>query len=110
MDGMPHSTGGSADPIGDAVAKVVVMQMEINKEIDRCIDLRREITTRIDRLDDETCASLLRYRYIMMMKWEEIEKEMNYCVGHLIRLHGKALQLFEQSNPDVVVNKCKSEK
>ena len=98
MDGMPRSSGGSADPIGDAVTKIVAMQMEINEEIDRCIDLRREITARVDKLDNETYASLLRYRYVMMMKWEEIAGTMNYGIDNIFKLHGQALQEFERTN------------
>lgn len=98
MDGMPRSSGGSADPIGDAVTKIVAMQMEINEEIDRCIDLRREITAKIDKLDNETYASLLRYRYVMMMKWEEIEEQMGYTLRYCTRLHGYALAEFTRAN------------
>ena len=94
MDGMPRSSGGSADPIGDAVTKIVAMQMEINEEVDRCIDLRREITAKIDKLDNETYASLLRYRHVMMMKWEEIAERMHYAEKYCIQLHGYALKAF----------------
>lgn len=102
MDGMPRSSGGSADPIGDAVTKIVAMQIEINEEIDRCIDLRREITARIDKLDNETYASLLRYRYVMTMKWEEIAERMHYSEQHCRRIHGWALLEFEKANNERV--------
>ena len=98
MGGMPRTTGKSSDPIGDAVTKIVAMQMEINEEIDKSIDLRREITARIDRLDNETYAALLRYRYVMMMKWEEIGERMNYAERQIYRLHGYALAEFAKQN------------
>lgn len=98
MDGMPRATGNSSDPIGDAVTKIVAMQMEINEEIDKSIDLRREIGARIDKLSNETYASLLRYRYVMMMRWEKIAEAMNYGIDNVFRLHGRALQEFENTN------------
>lgn len=102
MDGMPRTTGNSSDPIGDAVTKIVAMQIEINEEIDKSIDLRREITARIDKLGNETYAALLRYRYVMMMKWEEISETMNYSGQHCRRIHGWALIEFARLNKDVL--------
>lgn len=103
MDGMPHSSGGKTDPVGDTVTKIIAMQMEINDEIDKSIDLRSEISARIDKLSNETYAAMLRYRYVCMMKWERIAEVMHYSEQHCRRLHGWALWEFAQKNKDVLL-------
>ena len=42
--------GGSNDKIGDAVAKIVDLKEEINREVDRYVDMKREAAALLDKL------------------------------------------------------------
>ncbi len=54
-----------------------------------------EIEDTIMRVEDNILRSLLTYRYLDFMTWENIAVEMNYSYMQVCRLHGKALQLIE---------------
>ncbi len=51
-----------------------------------------EVERFIERIPEKRCRQLLRYRYLELLSWERIAKEMGYCTRQLRRLHGKALQ------------------
>lgn len=89
-DGMPRGSGVS-DTVGQAVAKIADLQAEINREIDRLVDLRREIEAAIRTVDDSVLRELLERRYIDGDTWENIAVLMHYSYMHVCRLHGMAL-------------------
>lgn len=89
-DGMPRGSSVS-DTVGQAVAKIADLQAEINREIDRLADLRREIEDAIYTVDDPVHQELLERRYIDGDKWEEIAVRMHYSWRNILRKHGKAL-------------------
>ena len=83
-----HSTSG--DRMGNAIAKLVDLENELNDDIDRFVDLKREIENVFDDLDP-VLALVLRNRYVYYMTWEQIAVETGYSYRHVTRLHGKAL-------------------
>lgn len=89
-DNMPHGSGVS-DKVGSTTAKIADLRAEINREIDRLVDLRREIETAIHTVQDDTLRDLLEHRYIDGLKWEEVAVEMRCDYRWVLRLHGKAL-------------------
>lgn len=97
-DGMPRGSGVS-DTVGQAVAKIADLQAEINREIDRLVDLRREIEAAIRTVPDDTMRDLLRYRYIDAMTFEEVAVRMHYNYRWITRLHGRALSELALESP-----------
>lgn len=92
------SSGGSGthsstpyDRIGEITARIVDMEREINEDIDRSIDLQREIRTAIATVPEARLRTLLELRYINCLTLEEIAVRMGYCYMQICRLHGKAL-------------------
>lgn len=79
------------DRIGEITAKIVDLEAEINSEIDRLVDMQREIKSSITTVSEERLRALLEYRYINCMTLEEIAVKMNYSYKQICRLHGKAL-------------------
>ena len=93
QDGMPHGSGGN--DLSVYAAKLDELLIELKDQMDKRIQLRREIVKKIEAMDSETEKAVLRYRYIHMLKWEEIAVKMEYSWQHVHRIHGKALSHFK---------------
>ena len=59
------------------------------------IKLCREITDKIERMDNEDEKDVLMYRYIRLMKWEDIAVKMEYSWQHLHKIHARALHILK---------------
>ena len=89
--GMPHG-GSGEDRMQDAVERLSEVEDELNDKIDRLVDLRREVDTAISTIGDTRLETVLRYRYIDCMTFEQMAVKMNYCYKQICRMHGDALQ------------------
>lgn len=89
--GMPHGDSGE-DRMQDAVERLSEVEDELNDKIDRLVDLRREVDAAISTIGDTRLETVLRYRYIDCMTFEQMADKMHYCREHVCRLHGAALQ------------------
>lgn len=95
QDGMPHGSGGS--DLSAYAAKLDELLGDLKEQMEKRIQLRREIVKKIEDMDSETEKAVLRYRYIHMLKWEEIAVKMHYTFRHVVRIHGEALKKFKMS-------------
>lgn len=93
ITGMPHNPSPSTSSMADAVAKIIDLQSEINADIDRLVDLKREMVQVIKAVDDIECQMLLELRYLCYKSWEDIAVEMGYTVRNIHYLHNQALRL-----------------
>ena len=84
-------SGGTSDKVGNAVAKLVDLENDINGDIDKLVVIRHEIESAISCVEDEKLQTLLRLRYISCLTWEQIAVKMSYSYKQVCRLHGKAL-------------------
>ena len=75
-----------------ALVKMIDLEYEINADIDRLVDLKREMATLIERVNDPSQRLLLEMRYLCGNTWEDIAQKMGYDLRWVYRLHGKALQ------------------
>lgn len=89
------SGSGNKDRLGDAVAKIIDMQDEINQKIDKFIELKKEISALIEQIQDADQVKVLHMRYFEYMPWEQIACEMNYSYRNVCYIHGKALQAVD---------------
>lgn len=89
------SGSGNQDRLGDAVAKIVDMQDEINLKIDKYIALKKEISELLEQIQDSDQVKVLHKRYFEYKAWEQIACEMNYSYRNVCYIHGKALQAVE---------------
>jgi DNA-directed RNA polymerase specialized sigma subunit len=74
------------------VLKIWELEREVNEDIDRLIDLKREIQDAIGLLTDDKYKLLLEYRYLCGNTWEKIAEKMDIEVRWVYQLHGRALQ------------------
>ena len=89
------SGSGNQDKLGDAIAKIVDLQDEINRKIDNYVDLKREISEMLEQIQDPDQVKVLHKRYFEYKPWEMIACEMGYTFRNVCYIHGKALQAVE---------------
>lgn len=95
-DGMPHGSSSGSDLSG-YVAKVDAMIEDLKQQMEARINIRREIIEKIEEMENETEKLILRYRYIHLLKWEEIAVKMDYSWKQVHRIHGNALNHFKMT-------------
>lgn len=93
QDGMPH--GSSCMDLSEYAAQFDELLTELKDQMEQRIRIRREITQRIEAMQDETEKTVLRLRYIHWLRWEQIAERMGYSLRNITKIHGKALAHFE---------------
>lgn len=95
-DGMPR---GGADSAGstffdwtETVVKIDEMERALDRDIDRLIDLKREIAEVIAAVPDMRYRTLLEYRYLCGWSWARIARAMHYGEDWVRHAHGWALK------------------
>lgn len=92
---MAVSGSGNQDKLGDAVARIVDLQDEINRKIDNYVDLKREVSALLEQIEVADYVKVLHKRYFEYKPWEQIACEMNFSYRNVCYIHGKALQALE---------------
>ena len=91
LTGMPKNLSRSTSMMADAVAKIVDLQAEINRDIDLLVDLKCEMVRVIKNVEHAEYQTLLELRYLCFKTWEQIAVDMNYSIDNVYRIHRKAL-------------------
>ena len=86
------SSSGSQDKLGDAIAKIVDLEAEINQAVDNYISKKREVRNVIDRIPDSDQYAVISRKYLLYETLEQIAVEMNMSYRNVCYIHGKALQ------------------
>lgn len=94
-DGMPH--GSSYSDLSDYAA-ILDEQIELLKE-ERLEKVRcyQKIERQIHQMENEDEQEVLRLRYILGLKWEEVAVKMDYSWKQTHRIHSSALQNFKMT-------------
>ena len=94
-DGMPH--GNSHSDLSDYAA-ILDEQIELLKK-ERLEKIRcyQKIERQIHQMQNEDEQEVLRLRYILGMKWEEVAVKMGYSWKQTHRIHSSALQNFKMT-------------
>jgi len=85
-----HSTD---DKLGDLVSKMVDLQNEINKQLQKYYERVKYVERKIEALPPRE-ALLIRLRYIEHKNWYEIAYEMNYSWRQVHNIHAEALKML----------------
>ncbi len=91
LTGMPHNPNRATSTMEETIAKIIDLQAEINRDIDRLVDLKQEITATIKAVDNNEYQTILEKRYLCFLPWEKIAVDMGYSIRNVQILHGKAL-------------------
>ena len=91
VSGMPHSPNRGKSTMADTIDKIIDLQEEINRDVDRLVDLKAEIVSVIKAVENTEYQALLEKRYLFFMTWESISSEMNYGLRWTHIMHNRAL-------------------
>lgn len=87
----------SADaPFVKTVEKKIMLEAEIDRLIDKFVDLKNLIISQIQSLDNVQYVNILFKKYVEFKRLEVIAVEMNYSYGYIKHAHGRALSAFGQ--------------
>ena len=96
----PGGSGGNNNHMEDAIIKIVDMEREITAEMERMVDLKKEIAETISRVEDQALRTLLEMRYLCYRDWPEIKKALGYSNASIHRMHKQALEIVEKNLKD----------
>lgn len=101
LSGMTISGTGNQDKLGDTVSRIVDLENEIDEDIDKFVDKKREVSSILDGISNADQLQVLHKRYVQYKKWEQISEELGMTVRNVTYIHGSALKSVE----DLILNK-----
>ena len=94
--GEPVKHTRNVSALEDAVIKIMEAEQELNAEIDRLVDLKRDIKGTIAEVRDLTCRLVLEKRHLCFLSWNRIGREMGHTERWAQMKHLCALQVVQQ--------------
>ncbi len=94
LSDMPRSDSPNLQRMEDTISKIVDLENDISHDIDKLVELKREVGMAISELSNPNEQLVLTYRYIDYRTWRQIAGVLDYSIRHVIRLHGQALLNF----------------
>lgn len=89
------SGSGNQDKLGDAIAKIIDLEADINKAVDEFVDKKKEVSMIIEKIQQPDQVAVLYKRYFQFETWEQIACEMHMTYRNVCYIHGRALQTVE---------------
>jgi DNA-directed RNA polymerase specialized sigma subunit len=80
----------------EIIVKIIDLEHEIVANIDRFVDLKKEIMDTINQVKDPCYQLLLEMRYISNKGWDEVSMIMGYDRRWVMQLHGRALKEIDK--------------
>lgn len=90
LTGMPGG-GGDGQALPRAVESIVAAQQELQAQINLCGATRREVVAALDQVTDARDHEILRRRYLLGQRWENIAVEMHIELRWIYRRHRRAV-------------------
>lgn len=90
LTGMPGG-GGDGQSLARAVESIVQAQQELDAQINQCGAFRREVVAALNQVTNPRDHEILRRRYILGQRWEEIAVEMHLEYRWVTRSHHRAV-------------------
>ena len=78
------------------VEKICLMEEEIDRQIDRYVDLKEDISRLIMTVPDLQQRLVLEQHYLLFLTWDEIAEKFFMSVRNVQYIHKKALAWLEQ--------------
>ena len=99
LSDMPRSSSPNLYQMQDIISKIIDLEREINRDIDRFVDMKREYMWIINEIRNPVFQLVMEQRYLCCRTWEKISEELGYEMRSLHRLHGEALKVAERLIP-----------
>lgn len=91
----PVSHTRNVTSMQDTVNKIIEEEEALNADIDRLVDIKREIADTISKVSNVTYRLILEKRHLCFQMWEQIAYEMNYSARSVQTKYREALQVVE---------------
>lgn len=95
-DGGGSGNSSVQDRMAEAVAKIVDLQEEINRNVDIFVDSKREAGALLKKVRNADFYKVLHMRYIQYKSFAQIAAEMGLTERGASKLNGRALQAFDK--------------
>ena len=95
LSDMPRGSSRNVHRLEDIISSIIDLETEIDDEIDRFIDMKREYIQIIREIRNPVFQLVMEQRYLCCRTWEKISEELDYELRSLHRLHGEALKVAE---------------
>lgn len=93
ISGMPGN-GGDGQAVSRAVEKIVEAKQKLAAQISTCLDVRQEVLGVLQSIRDPRDYEILRRRYILGQKWEEIAVQLPMDYSYVHHRHRQAVRLL----------------
>lgn len=90
LSGMPGGQG-DGQQLPRAVEAITEAQSELQEQILRCEEIRREVVAVIEMVPDARDREILRRRYVLGQRWEKIASNMHNEYRWILRCHKKRI-------------------
>ena len=80
----------------DAIGRVMEAEEELNREIDKLVDLKIEIANVISEVHNETYRLILEKRYLGFLSWNRIASDLNISRRWVLVQHERAVGVVEK--------------
>lgn len=90
LTGMPGG-GGDGQALPRAVESIIAAQQELQAQINLCGAIRREVVAALDQVTDARNHEILRRRYLLGQRFEQIAVEICLEYRWVRRLHKQAV-------------------
>ena len=87
---------GNVSTVHRTVEKILLMEEEINRQIDRYVDVKDGISKLIMSVPDLQQRFVLEQHYLLFLTWEEIAEKFFMSLRNVQYIHKKALARLEQ--------------
>lgn len=95
MSDMPGGGSRNVYKMQDIIGKIVDLENEINADIDKLVDLKREMVAVIKAVENPEYQTLLELRYLCFKTWEQIAVDMKYSTRNIYMLHDAAISAIK---------------
>lgn len=95
-DGDKVKTSPDQDRLGSAVAKIVDLERETDRLVDKFIEKRQRIIEQIEGLENLDYYDVLTMKYVGKNSISEIADKMGYTSRNVFMIRNKALAEFEK--------------
>ena len=89
---MPRNPNRGHSRVEDCVIKIIDLEDSLKMDIEKLVDLKKEIMGVIKAVPNVEYQTLLENRYLCFITWEQIAVDMNYSMQHIHRMHSAALK------------------
>ncbi|MBP3886922.1 MAG: hypothetical protein J6F30_04610 [Cellulosilyticum sp.] len=85
------------DTMEDTIIDYLIFEQEIEREMDSLGEFKLQVSEEIDKLDKTEEAMVLFYRYVELLDWKQIAREVGCSIRTCHEINNRGLENFKQT-------------